>query len=330
MKKYFGLIIIILAVVSMATFGVLSAASTEPVQAGVAAAVKGDVSDTAENAGLRLLKSGDKVFMGDMIETGKDSQLQVLLLDETVFTLGPLSAIKMDEFIYDPATADGKVKASMVKGVFRVISGKVAHKTPENMSVDLPAGTIGFRGTNVAGIIDGARTLVVLLGPIGTGRISVSNVVNGEVMTVDIDTAGNATIIDGPNSIPAQVFQVSQVELNQIAAAFGQPAGTPEAAPTGGDMTADGNGSPQTTGTDMDLDKLDSEAAQTTGPTSGATTGTTNVDTATLMDLLNKTDVIQQQSQTAAQDAAKDAAQSSSHESSSSSDNSKSISVGPT
>ena len=79
------------------------------------------------DAAVHALKSGDKVFMGDKVETGPDGQLQVLLLDQTVFTLGPLSAVKVDEFIYDPKTDDGKVKASMLKGIFRVVSGKIAH-----------------------------------------------------------------------------------------------------------------------------------------------------------------------------------------------------------
>ena len=134
--------------------GMLWAKASGPVQAGVAAAVQGEVKITEAGSSARALKSGEPVLMGEMIETGKNGKLQILLLDKTVFTLGPLSAITVDEFVYDPASDTGKVKASMLKGIFRVVSGKIAHKKPENMSVDLPAGSIGFRGTNVGGIID--------------------------------------------------------------------------------------------------------------------------------------------------------------------------------
>ena len=102
-----------------------------PMQAGVAAAVKGEVkATTPPGKAAHLLKSGDKIFMGDKIETSAGSQLQILLLDETVFTLGPSSTITVDEFLYDPKNAEGK--ASMVKGVLRAVSGKVARRNQEN------------------------------------------------------------------------------------------------------------------------------------------------------------------------------------------------------
>ncbi len=288
-KKYAWVAAVILIAVFVGTLGVLCAGTAGPVQAGVAAAVKGDVKAVAEaDAAVHALKSGDKVFMGDKVETGPDGQLQVLLLDQTVFTLGPLSAVKVDEFIYDPKTDDGKVKASMLKGIFRVVSGKIAHKRSENMSVNLPAGSIGFRGTNVAGIIDGQKSLIVLLGPVGVGRIYVTNVVNGEVVGVDIDAAGNATIVDGPNSAPVPVFQVSEADLSRIAGALGQQV-------TGSETTG-------------------SEPTGIAGP-SGSGTGS-SVNTQALINILNTLDTMSQESQTAAQDAASSSAASSDKKSS--------------
>ena len=239
MKKNVWLIAIVLSVVSTGMAGISFAEAEGLVQAGVAAAVKGEVNATTPpDQTSRKIKSGDKIFMGDKVETGADGQLQILLLDQTVFTLGPASGITVDEFIFDPSNDDGKVKASMMKGIFRVVSGKVAHKKPENMSVDLPAGSIGFRGTNVAGIIDGQKSMVVLLGPVGVGRIYVTNLVNGEVVGVDIDEAGNATIVDGPNSVPAAVFQVSEADLGRIANALGQQMSDGEASTSGADTAA--------------------------------------------------------------------------------------------
>ena len=64
--------------------------------------------------------------MGDKIETGADGEVQVLLLDQTVFTLGPLSGITVDEFVYDPESA--KNKSGTMKGILRAVSSKVAQK----------------------------------------------------------------------------------------------------------------------------------------------------------------------------------------------------------
>lgn len=279
MKKNLFLVFLVLFAMPAVGVGSLFAGTTDAVQAGVAAAVKGTVkATTPPDKVARVLKSGDKVFMGDKIETGADGQLQILLLDQTVFTLGPSGAITVDEFLFDPKNDNGKVKASMAKGIFRVVSGKVAHKKPENMSVDLPAGSIGFRGTNVAGIIDGQKTTVVLLGPVGVGRIFVTNVVNGEVVAVDINEAGYATIVDGPNSAPVPVFQVSESDLSRIAEALGQQ--------------MSGNGT-STTGGMMDA------AGQDTGRI---------VDAQELLNLLNEVDDMNQTAMTAAQDKAQEAA----------------------
>ena len=104
----------------------------ELVQAGVAASVKGSVkATTPPEKRAHSLTDGDAIFMGDKIETGEDGQLQIQLLDKTVFTLGPLSTIMVDEFLYDPQSAGAK--ASVVKGIFRAVSGKVIQKSTEDV-----------------------------------------------------------------------------------------------------------------------------------------------------------------------------------------------------
>lgn len=98
-----------------------------PIQAGTAMSVKGDVKATTPPAkSAHRLKEGSEIFMGDKIETGPDGQLKILLLDKTVFTLGPLSTIAIDEFVYDPENAEEK--SSVVKGIFRAVSSKVAKR----------------------------------------------------------------------------------------------------------------------------------------------------------------------------------------------------------
>jgi hypothetical protein len=159
-------------------------------QAGVSAAVRGQValSRASQNIVGKKVGSGEAIFLGDAITSGKNSGMQVMLLDETIFTIGPNSAMSIDEFVYDPSTNAGKVAASVTKGVFRFITGKIARKRPEDMTVRLPTATIGIRGTIVAGAVrsgagdaavdklfdglrgkapgaENARDFVVLLGP---------------------------------------------------------------------------------------------------------------------------------------------------------------------
>jgi hypothetical protein len=57
---------------------------------------------TGEHIG-RKADTGDPIFLNDVIMTGADVTMQVMLKDQTVFTMGPDSSIRFDTFIYDPA-----------------------------------------------------------------------------------------------------------------------------------------------------------------------------------------------------------------------------------
>jgi hypothetical protein len=132
---------------------------------GAAAAVKGAVKAQAPGSVGRVVESGKPLFLNDHVTTDAAGRLQVMLLDETIFTIGPDSDMVLDEFVYDPAKSTGKVAARVTKGVFRFVTGKVAQKNPDNMQVKLPVGTIGIRGTMAAGEVRGENVTALLLGP---------------------------------------------------------------------------------------------------------------------------------------------------------------------
>ncbi|OCK07655.1 FecR family protein [Thalassospira sp. 11-3] len=116
--------------------------------AGVSAAVRGEVmlAQSVGEVGV-LVESGMPVYLGDRITTSANSGMQILLLDETVFTIGPNSDLAIDEFVYDPVTGDGRIVADMARGVVRFVTGKIPLKNPSSMDVNLPVGSIGIRGT---------------------------------------------------------------------------------------------------------------------------------------------------------------------------------------
>ncbi len=194
-----------------------------PTQIGVAAAVRGRVELSRAGAVGRIVQSGQPVFLGDVIKTDAQGSLQVLLADETVFTIGQNSAITIDEFVYDPSTNAGKVSASVVKGVFRFVTGKVAHQEPKAMQVKLPTGLIGIRGTIVAGRCEGEKSLVVLLGPgpknnsgEPPGQITVGNTVGGILHEVTVTRPGYGTEIVGAEAPPTPPAPVPPAELSAL------------------------------------------------------------------------------------------------------------------
>ena len=104
------------------TFSAATAADTkidiEKQLVGIVGAVSGTVKTIT-----RELKTGDKIYLNETILVGTNSGTQVLLLDQSTFTIGSDSEVVMDTFIYDPATNDGKIVASVKQGSLKVISG---------------------------------------------------------------------------------------------------------------------------------------------------------------------------------------------------------------
>jgi len=127
---------------------------------------------TGEHIG-RKADTGDPIFLNDVIMTGADVTMQVMLKDQTVFTMGPDSSIRFDAFIYDPADgANGSLSAQVLNGSFKFISGKIADNNPDGMVLKLSHTTAAIRGTSVAGRVntDGSATLLLLLGAVSLQR----------------------------------------------------------------------------------------------------------------------------------------------------------------
>ncbi|WP_417803990.1 FecR family protein [Thalassospira lucentensis] len=130
------------------SYAMPASADLNPEMAGVSAAVTGEVM-LAKSPGEvgTLVESGMPVYLGDRIITSANAGMQILLLDETVFTIGPNSDVAIDEFVYDPATGDGRIVADMARGVLRFVTGKIPLNNPSSMDINLPVGSIGIRGT---------------------------------------------------------------------------------------------------------------------------------------------------------------------------------------
>jgi hypothetical protein len=239
---------------ALVPFGVAALAQGQP-QAGISAAVRGQVQVAALGAAPgavgRLAKSGEQIFIGDRIRSGATSAMQVVLLDETVFTIGADSDIVIDEFVYDPSTNVGKVSASVGRGAFRFITGKIAQNRPENMEVRTPNAVIGVRGTIVYGFTDDTRSVIALGGPGGNNnaneRIGAADVRNratppGPGVGVSLKRNDFAAVVDGIGQPVLQPFDAGLRNLVFSPLAASQRAGTQGASgqAAGGAGGADG------------------------------------------------------------------------------------------
>ncbi len=82
------------------------------------------------------------------IFTAKGARVQLLLPDETVFTIGENSDIFLSSFVYDPRTGvPSEMAGQITKGAFRWVTGKIQpHVAPIKLLFGVDA--VGIRGTD--------------------------------------------------------------------------------------------------------------------------------------------------------------------------------------
>ena len=141
----------------LAAFTAAAGMASSPVLAqavGVNAAIRnkviivGAATKKARPAVLR-----ERVILNDEVRTGAASQLQILLLDRTTFTVGANARVAVDRFVYDPAANSRSTGVSVTKGAFRFMSGRTAGRPSGSVSVRTPVATIGIRGTIFEGVV---------------------------------------------------------------------------------------------------------------------------------------------------------------------------------
>ena len=88
----------------------------------------------------------DGVQQNELIATAPDAASEIEFVDGTKLTLGPRAHVTLDRFVYDPDPTRGSFFLSLSEGVFRFVTGKMAH---QSYSITTPNGTIGVRGTTL-------------------------------------------------------------------------------------------------------------------------------------------------------------------------------------
>ena len=230
-----------LATVAVATAALVAHPSIVAAQAntvGVNAAIRNVVqirrAGTAQATPAVLRQ---RVGIADEVRTGAGSQLQILLLDRSTFTVGSNARLTIDRFVYDPARNSRSVGASATRGAFRFMSGRSLRRPAGPVTVRTPVASIGVRGTIFEGVVGGdavriagaepavgstegsdqeGATLIVLRGP-GAGTQGDARPGSIEVQvgdrTIVLDRPGLALYVPGAGLPPIGPFTISEAGL---------------------------------------------------------------------------------------------------------------------
>jgi hypothetical protein len=132
------------------------------------------VSDASENSPIGLItesygetlitrvsgqqlpaQNGTLIYQGDIVETTGSGAVNILFVDESSFAISNNARMTIDEFIFDVSSLEGISNFSVLQGVFVYSSGSIGSEDPDDVRIETPIGSIGIRGTVIAGTIDG-------------------------------------------------------------------------------------------------------------------------------------------------------------------------------
>ena len=169
------------------------------------------------------LETGSIVYTGDRIQSGIDSNVYMQFLDKTFFALGPEASMTIDT--YDERDqAETSFAASILKGAFRFVSGLLAREEPQKFKVQVTVGTIGIRGTNVAGevverretdsgVIEASASVMLLEDEEGRDT---AIVVSNQYGSVLVEEPGYGTEIPDEHSPPSPVRRMQLRTVNNL------------------------------------------------------------------------------------------------------------------
>jgi hypothetical protein len=104
----------------------------------------------------RVLRVGIDIHADEIITTHENDRAHVVFLDGTSLTVAPNAELKIDKYIYDPASKSGDISISMTKGVFRLVGGRISKKS--EVQITTPSASIGVRGGIGMFTVDGQQT----------------------------------------------------------------------------------------------------------------------------------------------------------------------------
>ncbi len=142
--------------------------ATDESPVGAVEEVKGNATVTRADGTVETVTAGTPIYQGDIIETDEAGAVNIVFIDETSMAISKNAKIAVDQYTFDPSSESGTTNLSVLRGLFVFTSGLIGRDDPDDVQIDTPVGSIGIRGTVIAGEINpgGESNISVLEGAI--------------------------------------------------------------------------------------------------------------------------------------------------------------------
>jgi hypothetical protein len=144
---------IILLLLFFVLTGATIGAAQEDRPIGLVKSASGEASILRDGQRITALP-GSPLRLGDVLVTGSNGALGVILRDDTVLSLGPSSRTGIERFVYEPAQGHLGMVLRVSRGVIEYLSGKISKLAPGSVHIETPVATLGIRGTHLLARIE--------------------------------------------------------------------------------------------------------------------------------------------------------------------------------
>ncbi len=96
-----------------------------------------------------VAENGLRLYPSDVVRTGENSGVGIVLRDDTTLSLGPRSELDMSEFTFKPDEGILGMTLRLAKGTLVYVSGQIAKLAPGSATIETPAGVAAVRGTEL-------------------------------------------------------------------------------------------------------------------------------------------------------------------------------------
>ena len=161
------------------------------------------------------LESG--IMFMDNVKTGR-GEIGITFIDDTNVAVSSQSSLIIDDFIYDPNSAEGsKLVLRIALGTVRYASGNIAKLNKQNVDIRTPTAKIAVRGTAFSMTVDEIGQSLIILLPNADGSVGEISV-ESDIGQVILTRAFQATSVRSREASPTKpkILDLTESMINNM------------------------------------------------------------------------------------------------------------------
>lgn len=191
---------------------------------------RGRVSIVNQAGVERMASSKAAIFLNEKISCGTGSKMEVRFIDDSVVSIGEMSEIVVDKYVFLPESRkDVSFAMRMLKGSCRIATGAITKLNPERFEVRTRLATVGIRGCELGIVCKSEKDDVYVIRLGKNELVVVDTTVNGKPVMdmatgheleidaaitkiVNVDQHGSVVTVVAGKGVTQREFNVGELD----------------------------------------------------------------------------------------------------------------------